>query len=519
MGASQSTPQPAFSDDKMTPYTSNTRAKQSASELLASLTLKDRPAATASITLDQISDWNKDAMSLPQSRLAQTTLHKADILSSMISRQATVDNIHLFNVKLSTENDLVSNQKSSGRCWLFAMTNMIRLQMTRKYNLDKGFELSQSYLFFWDSLSKANWFLENMIDLADKDLNDHVVQYLLAEPQNDGGQWDMEVNLVQHFGLVPQHVFPESWNSSNSSKLDAILTSKLREYTLELRSLYNDALRSLQDVQTKTVQEKRALAQSAVRKRKQEQMSEVYRILAISCGTPPQPNEPFTWEYYTKDKKYHKVTSTPKDFARDYCLIDVSKSISLIHDPRNKHGLYTVERLGNVVGGRPVLYVNTSIDDLKNVAIKLLQSDTPVWFGCDVGKSYSSALGILDPNLYDLEQAFGTSVKMTKEQRIASGDSSMTHAMVLTGVHLNDKGEPVRWRVENSWGPEACKEGYFVMTDKWFEENVFQIVADRTIVPSRLRKVFESNNPTVLPCDDAFGSLATSTSRRCLGVI
>ncbi|KAK4052427.1 bleomycin hydrolase [Microbotryomycetes sp. JL201] len=530
MGAQQSTPSrtaPSYSDDKQAAYdglrseaarASSSRANTKAADLLASLSHHNggKAPATAAVTLDQIAVWDKQALAKPEWRMAQTALHKADVLSTMVSRKAAVSASHVFNIKLSTENDLVSNQKSSGRCWLFAMCNTIRLQMTRKYNLE-GFELSQSYLFFYDSLSKANWMLENILELADEDLDSRIVQYLLSMPENDGGQYSMAQNLVEQFGLVPQSVFPESFNSSQSAKLDAILTSKLRQYALELRELYSCSLHSLHDDHAKTVAEKRLAAQTAARQHKDACLAEVYRILVITLGRPPQPDEEFTWEYYDKSKKFHSVKTTPKQFVKNYCLVDVSGGVSLVHDPRNKPGLYTVDRLGNVWGGKPVLYVNTSIEDLKQVAISLLKADTPVWFGCDVGKSSSTSLGILDTNLYDLEECFSTSVKMTKAQRLQTGDSEMTHAMVLTAVHLDDKGKPVRWRVENSWGPDACEKGFFTMTDEWFSMNVYQVVADRKMVPHALRKVFDEGEPTKLPAWDPMGSLAGRG--RVLGVI
>lgn len=201
-------------------------------------------------------------------------------------------------------------------------------------------------------------------------------------------------------------MYPESFNSSNTGKLDALLTTKLREYALELRELYDAAKSSLDEFEGKTQSEKRAIATQSARKRKEEQMEEVYRILAITLGAPPKANEEFTWEYYSgegKTRKYHKITSTPLKFYKEYAQVDVSRGISLINDPRNDYNkLYTVDRLGNVVGGRPVLYVNAEVKELKKVAIELLKNDTPVWFGCDVGQSSNSALGIMDTRLFDV---------------------------------------------------------------------------------------------------------------------
>ncbi len=324
----------------------------------------------------------------------------------------------------------------------------------------------------------------------------------------------MAVNVVETFGLVPQCIFPESFTSSATSKIDGLLTSKLREYALELRALHADALHSLADLAGKSAAEKRALATAAARKRKAEQLEEVYRVLAIACGTPPKPDEEFTWEYYDKDGKYHSLTSTPKEFYHKHVKVlprcDMARGISLVHDPRTQmDSLVTVSRLGNVVGGRPVLYVNTHVKALKDAAIALLKADCPVWFGCDVGKSSSSALGLMDLNLFDLPGAFDTDLNMTKEQRLNTGESSMTHAMTLTAVHLNDKGEPVRWRVENSWGPTAGEKGYMLMTDDWFSMNVYQVVCDRALAPKHLRDIFEAGKvDVVLPPWDPMGSLA-----------
>lgn len=328
----------------------------------------------------------------------------------------------------------MTNQKNSGRCWQFACLNLLRIevkrlslamttsfvlnpthalvpfpprfrctqtsQMMKKYDLEE-FQLSQSYTFFVDSLSKANYFLEQMLDLADQPLDDRLVQVLLTEPENDGGQWDMLVGLVETFGLVPQSgsqsrptfstaldqqltlyrmvVYPESFNSSATGRLDTFLTSKLREYALELRALFDSAIVSLNDLSDKSRAEKKALAIQSARRRKEEQLSEVYRILAITLGAPPKPNDKFVWEYYSKDKKYHRVETTPLKFYKEHCVVDLARLISLIDDPRNPTDVYTVDRLGSVVGARPVKYLNVGPEGLKKTAISLLQNDKPVW--------------------------------------------------------------------------------------------------------------------------------------------
>ncbi|BGP26443.1 bleomycin hydrolase [Rhodotorula toruloides] len=512
MGNSTSTPviQPSLSEK----HTSTTRASSpsSAVDPLAQLSLRGSVTSRASprVTSENLAAWEGDFASSPKHRLASTVLSKATLTDSLVRRDAQRDTQQVFNVKVNEGGLSITNQKSSGRCWLFSAANLLRIALARKLDLD-DFQLSQSYLFFWDSLSKANYFLEQMLDLADSPLDDRVVQHMMTMPENDGGQWSMLDSLITTFGLVPQSIYPESFNSSNTGKLDALLTSKLREYALELRDLHAAAMRTLSELADgKSYGERKALAAQSARKKKEEQMSEVYRILAIALGQPPKPDDTFVWEYYSKkDKKYHRVETTPQKFYQ-LVGVDVSKALSLVNDPRHEYEtLLSVDRLGNVWGGVPVKYVNVDIDVLKNTAIKLLKNDTPVWFGCDVGKFSSSPLGIMSTKLWDLDEGFGTSLAMTKAQRLETGDSAMTHAMLITAVHIDETtGKPTRWRIENSWGPDVGEKGYFVMDDEWFSEYVYQVCADRKYVDSKLVDLFDKGKPIVLPPWDPMGTLA-----------
>ncbi|GAA6003900.1 hypothetical protein JCM10207_006459 [Rhodosporidiobolus poonsookiae] len=516
MGSAQSTPStpPSYSEKAAhaTPA-SSARREPSAADLLAQLSLRSGSsrAPGATITNGDLAAWDEDFSSDPKHRLASTVLSKTNFNEALVSRAAQRKDQQVFNVKLSSEGNPVTDQKSSGRCWLFSSTNLIRILMMRKYDLEE-FQLSQSYLFFYDSIAKANWFLEQMLDLGDRDLDDRTVQYFMQMPRSDGGQAAMFANLFATYGLVPQSVYPESFNSSATGKLDTLIESKLREYGIELRALVSQARDALDEVATgKSAGEKKALASQAARKRKEEQMAEVYRILAIALGQPPKPNDPITWEYTSKsDKKYHKVETTPLEFYRKYCLVDMDAYVSLVNDPRNKYSsILEVERLGNVVGGQAVKYINADIDALKSTAVRLLKQDIPVWFGCDVGKFSSSALGIMDTDLYDLEQGFGIKLGMDKATRLRTGDSAMTHAMLITAVSLDEKtGKPTKWRVENSWGATACDKGYMLMSDAWFSEFVYQIAADRKHVPKELLDVFDHGESTLLPPWDPMGALA-----------
>ncbi|KAF9143144.1 hypothetical protein BG015_000528 [Linnemannia schmuckeri] len=424
----------------------------------------------------------------PKNRMVQNAAHSLDFTTLITNREVMIGDNHVFNTKIPIES-MVTNQKSSGRCWIFAALNVFRIEVMKKYNLEE-FELSQGYLFFWDKFEKSNWFLECMIDLRDRDVNDRVVQHLLKEPVNDGGQWDMLVNLVERYGVVPKALYPESFSSSSSGKLNSLVISKLRDHAVVLRRMA--AL-------GRSVEELRA--------EKDKCLKEIYNILAITLGEPPK--KPFTWSFRNKDKKYFEFQNvTPQSYFHDHVGYPVTDTISIVNDPRNKTmALYTVQYLGNISGGHPIRYVNAPIEDLKALAIKKLSSGKPVWFGADVGKYLQRDAGILDPKVFQYDLAFNVSFNMTKAERLIHGESLMTHAMVFTGVHLDEHGKPVRWRVENSWGDVGGDKGYLTMSDAWFSEFVYQVVLEKAITPKKYLDVLEQE-VHVLPAYDPMGALA-----------
>lgn len=334
----------------------------------------------------------------------------------------------------------------------------------KKYGLEK-FELSQNYLFFWDKVEKANFFLESILETAREPVDSRLINTLMASPVGDGGQWDMISNLVSKYGLVPQTLFPDTWNAMNSSVMGSLLTTKLREDALKLRALATSGSRT---------------ASTSIAAEKEKMMQEIVRILTLTLGPPPAATEKFTWEYYTKDGKFKTLTTTPLDFAgslndtqglRACGGTDVHSLFSLVNDPRNKYNQHlTVDHLGNVWKGRPVTYANVDTTTMKEACIAMLKKGWPIFFGSDVGKYSDSEKGIMDTDLVDYELGFNVKLGMTKAQRLLTGESQMTHAMVLTAVHLDKNGKSVRWRVENSWSATAGTEGYFVMSDKWFDE-------------------------------------------------
>ncbi|MFC6314107.1 aminopeptidase C [Lapidilactobacillus achengensis] len=442
------------------------------------------------ITSANIEKFAQDFAELPKSNATANAVAHNGILAASRNIAADVAMTPNFSVEIQTGD--VANQKQSGRCWMFAALNTMRHPLQDQLKL-KGFELSQNYTNFWDKFEKSNWFLEHVIATADLPLGDRKVDFLLATPQQDGGQWDMLCALIEKYGLVPKDVMPETYNSSKSSELNTTLNTKLRKDAVELRQLVAD----------------KATA-DAIAAAKDKMLNEVYRILVFTLGKPPVQ---FDWEYTDSDKVYHREAGlTPKSFYEKFVGLDLEDHISLINSPtadKPFNHVYTVDLLGNVVGGRQVRHLNLSIDDFKALTIKQLQAGETVWFGSDVGKISDRQAGILDTEVYQTGETLDVDLSMTKAERLDHGESLMTHAMVITGVDLVN-GQPTKWKVENSWGDKPGFKGYFVMSDAWFDEFVYQVVIDKKFLSADLQKVVadEHDNPTVLKPWDPMGALA-----------
>lgn len=440
------------------------------------------------ITKEQIAAFDADFSVQRANRVAMNAVTNNGLLASAIRREAVEQDVHEYSISL--EQGEICNQKQSGRCWMFAALNTLRYQVMKKYDL-KTFELSQAYLFFWDKLEKSNYFLESILDTLDEPANGRLVSYLLMAPVNDGGQWDMLCNLIEKYGVVPKTAYPESKASSGSREMDMTLTEKLREDACILRKLHKEG-KGLDELSA----------------RKTRMLGEIYRLLCICLGEPPKT---FTFEYRDKNNNFHREEGlTPKSFFEKYVGVDLSDYVSLINAPTEDKPYgrsYTVQYLGNVKEGSAVRYLNLPIEELKKAAIAQMKDGQPVWFGCDVGKHSERDSGIMDLDIRGLEDLLDTRFTMTKAERLDYGQSLMTHAMVFQGVNLDENGKPNRWRVENSWGKEPGKDGYYLMTDRWFDEYMYQVVVNKKYLTAEQIAAYEAE-PIALEPWDPMGSLA-----------
>ena len=410
------------------------------------------------------------------------------LLASLEKRSAAVENTPVFSLDLTK--DKVSDQKASGRCWMFAALNTFRHKMIANFQLE-DFELSQAHTFFWDKYEKSNWFLEQVIATSDQELTSRKVKFLLDTPQQDGGQWDMVVSLFEKYGVVPKSVYPESISSSNSRELNQILNKLLRQDAQILRELVVEGA-DLAELQAK----------------KEELLQEAFNFLAMNLGLPPLQ---FDFTYRDKDNHFHSESGlTPLTFYQKYVDLKLDDYVSIINAPTadKPYGRsYTVEMLGNVVGSKPVRYLNVEMERLKELAIAQMQAGETVWFGSDVGQSSNRKAGVMAEGLHDFTASMDIRLTQDKAGRLDYSESLMTHAMVLTGVDLDENGKAKKWKVENSWGEKVGNKGYFVASDAWMDEYTYQIVVRKEFLTAAELAAYEAE-PIVLAPWDPMGALA-----------
>ena len=410
----------------------------------------------------------------PEQRAVKNALASSSIASLAING----DNLAMcdthFSHRVKTQG--ITDQKSSGRCWLFTGLNVLRAKMIEKHNLSE-MELSQNYCSFYDLLEKSNLFLQAIIDTRSLPLEDRKVDWLLRNPIGDGGQFTGVSNLIMKYGVVPKDVMPETYQSNNTRNMRTILALKLREYALALRAAKSD---------------KSAAAM------KVEQLTEIYRILVECLGVPPTE---FEWTH--RNRKGEVVSTekyTPKSFYNKFIGEDLEGNyIMIMNDPAREYGkVYEIEYDRHIYDGENWLYINLPIERIKEMAIASIKDNTAMYFSCDVGKYFDRQKGTLDLANFDYASLFRTSFPMTKRERIQTYASGSSHAMTLIAVDLDDAGKPRKWMVENSWGIKAGYKGNLIMTDEWFNEYMFRLVVERKYVPQDILDMLKQK-PTMLP--------------------
>ena len=433
--------------------------------------------------LMQLREEESAKVALARNAATQVGIEAASLNREKIQHTSTAVSHRLDDWK-------ATSQKKSGRCWLFSSLNFLRSRARESLGI-KNFEFSQSYVFFWDKFERANWFLTDIIATSDEPVDGRLVQFLLGDVLGDGGQWDMAVSVYMKYGLVPKEVMPESEASTNSRPMNARLRAVLHIGALRLREAIA-AGASAEEVDT---QRRKILA-------------DVWKILVVCLGEPPVR---FNWQWRDDEGNFHRDGEiTPHEFYERHVGVDLSEYICLVDDPRPenpKGSMETVEHLGNVVGGRPIRYLNAPVEEIKRIAAAQIAAGEAVWFGADVSQPYDRGLGFFVTGIHDYDGLFDVDVSSTKLERVRSGESAMDHAMLFTGVDLDEAGQPRAWRVENSWGDEPGDSGFFTMDDQWFTDNVFEVVVPKSALPEDLAAAVDSE-PIVLPAWDPMGTLA-----------
>ena len=378
----------------------------------------------------------------------------------------------------------ITDQKSSGRCWLFTGLNVLRAKMIEKYDLG-DFYLSQNYLFFYDQLEKSNLFLQAIIDTRNLPWDDRTVDWLLRNPLSDGGQFTGVSNLIMKYGMVPAEVMPETYSANNTSQMAGLIKRKLREYALEIR-------------------ENAGMKEKALGNRKEEMLSEIYRMLVYFLGEPPVS---FEWSMWDRNGNLLSTKEyTPKSFYDEYIGEDLEDNyIMVMNDPSREYGkVYEIEYDRHVYDGHNWLFVNLPIEKIKEMAIASIKGGCAMYFSCDVGKFLDSRRGTLNLDNYDYSSLLGTDFGMDKAERIRTYDSGSTHAMTLIAVDIDENGNPVKWMVENSWGPAAGYQGKLIMTDEWFDEYMFRVVVEKQFVPEDVMEMMKQQPIKLPPWDPMF---------------
>ncbi|MCD5518666.1 C1 family peptidase [Lactobacillus delbrueckii subsp. sunkii] len=430
------------------------------------------------LTLQELAEFSANFNVDPKNQVIARAAARSGVLEASYNERVAGRLTRVFSTELPTDN--VTNQKQSGRCWLFSTLNVLRHDFGAKHKA-KNFTLSQSYNFFWDKLERANLFYEKVIETADKPLDDREVRSYFDFAGHDGGQWHMAISLVKKYGVVPSYVMPESFNTSATNGLASALADKERKDALALRRLAQ------------------AGDQEGLEKARKTFLNEIYRMVAIAVGEPPKT---FDLEYRDDDKNYHlEKNLTPVSFFNKYFDVDLDDYVVLTNAPDHEYGkLYHLGAEDNVEGGSPILFLNVPMEYLEQAAVAQLKDGEAVWFGNDVLRQMDRKTGYLDTDLYKLEDLFDVDLSLSKADRLATGAGEVSHAMTLVGVD-EDKGNIRQWKVENSWGDKSGEKGFFVMSHNWFKEYVYEVVVHKKYLTKDQQELLYSTPVELAPWD------------------
>ena len=390
---------------------------------------------------------------------------------------------HFFSDEVNTKG--ISNQKRSGRCWLYTGLNTLKPMVQEKYSLNE-FEFSQTYNFFWDQFEKANLFLAIAFSTSDLPMTDKKVEWLFKNPIGDGGQWTNFADNINKYGLVPADAMPDSYQSENTAMMSRLLRRKLKEMGLEMRALARTKMNTQ--------------AQEEI---KLDMLKQIYRILALSLGEPPTE---FEWQYKDKEGNLSDIkTYSPKEFYDEIIGIDLNEYVMLMDDPRHEYNkIYEVEYDRTLFEGNNWKYINLPVDQIKEFAKQSILANEAMYFSCDVGKQFDGKNGYLDINNYNYDDLFGLKFGMDKKQRIETFESGSTHGMALVGVNILPDGSTNKWKLENSWGATKGNKGYLTMTDEWFTEYMFRLVVNKKHLTQEVLNVLEQKAELLPPWDPMF---------------
>ena len=388
---------------------------------------------------------------------------------------------HSFKFKVKVKG--ITDQKSSGRCWMFTSLNVLRPKAMAKFNMS-SFEFSTNYLYFYDIFEKSNLFLEGIIETRELKIDNRKVEWLFKNVVGDGGVWNSFINLADKYGIVPKEVMPETYSSEHTSMMIRLIRRKLREDAITLRKTEG--------------------SDKELRTHKINMLKDIYRILSLTLGEPPLE---FNWRFMDKDRNITDSKAyTPKSFMKEVLGdIDFNEYIMLMDDPAKEYyKLYEIEKDRNVMEGRNWKYINLPAAEIKQFALKSIKDNEAMYFSCDVGKQLNKDEGLLDVDNYDYESLFGVKFGMNKKERILSGESGSSHGMALVGVDTNENGNITKWLLENSWGRKSGHNGYLTMTDRWFDEYMFRLVVLKKYLDEKTVKILEQEPKKLPPWDPMF---------------